>query len=240
MENHSKYGHFIYTHDGNKTLYVNLFTPSQLESKDFVVTQATQFPFEDKTTLTIGKAGTYTIALRHPAWVGDGFGVKINGEAFKDFTVKKGMASYVTITAQWKEGDKIEVSLPMELRYEVCPNYEDYIAFKYGPILLAANVSAKGETLPNEYAGAGRMDHAPGSMASSKNLMSAPLLIGERANVLSRITMQDASKLAFTLDASREGVETYKWQTLTLQPFYQIHHARYSCYWYQQTAENFC
>ena len=239
MENHSKYGHFIYTHDGNKTLYVNLFTPSQLESKDFVVTQATQFPFEDKTTLTIGKAGTYTIALRHPAWVGDGFGVKINGEAFKDFTVKKGMASYVTITAQWKEGDKIEVSLPMELRYEVCPNYEDYIAFKYGPILLAANVSAKGETLPNEYAGAGRMDHAPGSMASSKNLMSAPLLIGERANVLSRITMQDASKLAFTLDASREGVETYKWQTLTLQPFYQIHHARYSCYWYQQTAENF-
>ncbi|MBO4800886.1 MAG: glycoside hydrolase family 127 protein [Bacteroidaceae bacterium] len=238
MENHSKYGHFIYAHDGKETLYVNLFTPSRLLSDDFVVTQETQFPFESKTTLTIGKAGTYTVAVRHPAWVGSDYQVSVNGAAV-NVAVTKGTASYVTVHRTWSEGDKIEVSLPMELRYEVCPNYTDYIAFKYGPILLAANVSSDGETLPNEYAGAGRMDHAPGSMASSKNLLSAPLLIGERADVLSRIQAQDLSKLTFTLDASREGVETYKWKTLTLQPFYQIHHARYSCYWYQQTAENF-
>ena len=238
MENHSKYGHFIYTHNGKETLYVNLFTPSKLQSDDFVVTQETNFPFEPKTTLTIGKAGTYAVALRHPAWVGNEYQVSVNGLAV-NAAVTKGKASYVTVNRTWSEGDKIEVNLPMEMSYETCPNYTDYIAFKYGPILLAANVSAEGETLPNEYAGAGRMDHAPGSMASSKNLLSAPLLIGERANVLSRIQPLDLSKLTFTIDAGREGVETYKWTTLTLQPFYQIHHARYSCYWYQQTAENF-
>ncbi|MBO4907471.1 MAG: glycoside hydrolase family 127 protein [Bacteroidaceae bacterium] len=238
MENHSKYGHFIYTHDGKETLYVNLFTPSRLESEDFVVTQETQFPFEPKTTLTVGKAGSYTIAVRHPAWVGEGFAITVNGGTV-DHAALRGTASYVSIAREWAEGDKIEVSLPMELRYEECPNYSDYIAFKYGPILLAANVSAEGETLQNEYAGAGRMDHAPGSMTTAKNLLSAPLLIGERADVLSRIEPQDLSQLHFTLDASREGVETYKWTSLTLQPFYQIHHARYSCYWYQQTAENF-
>jgi hypothetical protein len=238
MENHSKYGHFIYTHDGSETLYINLFTPSRLENENFVITQETQFPFEPRTTLTVGKAGTYTIALRHPEWVGEDFGITVNG-ASVDHTAKHGTASYVTVNRTWSEGDKIEVSLPMEVRYEECPNYTDYIAFKYGPILLAANVSAEGETLPNEYAGAGRMDHAPGSMASSKNLLSAPLLIGERTDVLSRIKAQDLSQLTFTIDASREGVESYKWTTLTLQPFYQIHHARYSCYWYQQTAENF-
>lgn len=238
MENHSKYGHFIYTHDGKNTLFVNLFTPSRLVSDDFIVTQETQFPFEAKTTLTIGKAGTYAIAMRHPAWTGKDFAIVVNGSPV-DITVTQGTASYVTINRTWAEGDKIEVSLPMELRYEECPNYTDYIAFKYGPILLAANVSPKGETLPNEYAGAGRMDHAPGSMATSKNLLSAPLLIGNRSDVLSRIQAKDLSQLTFTIDASRDGVETYKWTTLTLQPFYQIHHARYSCYWYQQTPENF-
>ncbi len=240
MENHSKYGHFVYTHDGKKTLYVNLFTASSLDSRDFVVTQKTRFPFEPKTTLTIGKSGHYALAVRHPAWVGRGFQVKVNGEAVTTSPTEYGKASFVYIDRKWKQGDVVEVALPMELRYEECPNYSDYIAFKYGPILLAANVSPKdGETLRNEYAGAGRMDHAPGSMGTSKNLLSAPLLIGSRTDVLNRITPQDLSKLTFTIDASRQGVDTYKWTTLTLQPFYQIHHARYSCYWYQQTPEGF-
>ena len=249
MENHSKYGHFIYTHDGSETLYVNLFTPSKLESDDFIVTQETQFPYGNTTTLTIGKAGHYTIALRHPAWAGEGFALAVNGSPV-DISVEKGKASYIKETRDWQVGDKITLTLPMELRYEECPNYGDYIAFSYGPILLGAQTTAASqeeaeatglayEKLQNEYAGAGRMDHAPGAMGSSKNLLSAPLLIGERANVLSRIQPVDLSKLQFTLDASREGVETYKWQQLTLVPFYSIHHSRYMCYWYQQTAENF-
>lgn len=250
MENHSKYGHFIYTHDGAKTLYVNLFTPSRLESDDFIVTQETQFPFIDPTAsniptpntattkLIVGKAGTYAIAVRHPAWAGTEYQVMVNGAAV-NATVTKGVASYITINRTWAVGDVITVWLPMQLKYAECPNYTDYIAFTYGPILLAANTTNGSETLQNEYGGAGRMDHAPGSMASSKSLLSAPLLIGNRADVLNRIEAQDLSKLTFTIDASREGVETYKWTSLTLQPFYQIHHDRYSCYWYQQTAENF-
>ena len=237
MENHSKYGHFIYTHDGKETLYVHLFTPSRLVSEDFAVTQETGFPDDQLTTLTIDRAGDYTIAIRHPQWAGEGFAIAINGETI-DHTAKKGTASYVAVSRQWKEGDKITVSLPMELRYEECPNYGDYIAFKYGPILLAAQTS-EGEKLQNEYAGAGRMDHAPGSMASSKKLTSAPLLIGNRSDVLSRIERLRTPDLSFRIDVSRAGIDSYQWTTLTLQPFYKIHHARYSCYWYQQTEENF-
>ena len=238
MENHSKYGHFIYTHDGKKTLYVNLFTPSKLVSKNFIVTQETQFPYSNTVTLTIGKSGRYTIALRHPAWAGNGFAIAVNGSPI-DATVKAGEASYVNIDRKWKKGDKVTITLPMQLRYEECPNYTDYIAFKYGPILLGANTTNGSEQLRNVYGGEGRMDHSPGAMGSQKNLMSAPLLIGNRADVLNRIKTQDLSKLTFTIDASRKGVDTYKWTTLTLQPFYQIHHDRYMCYWYQQTPENF-
>ena len=261
MENHSKYGHFIYTHDGSNTLYVNLFTPSRLQSDDFVITQETLFPCIDPTAsniptantattlLTVGKAGNYTIAVRHPAWAGKEYQVMVNGTAVNE-AVTPGVASYVAINRTWAEGDKITIWLPMELRYEECPNYTDYIAFKFGPILLGAQVSAptaeeaqeKGlpqETLQNEYGGEGRMDHAPGSRALSKNLTSAPLLIGNRADVLSRIKRDVADELRFTIDASRPEVSSYTWTSLTLQPFYQIHHARYMCYWYQQTPENY-
>ncbi len=263
MENHSKYGHFIYTHDGNQTLYVNLFTPSELSDTTFGIRQETIFPNIDKalltvptgntttTQLTITRGGTYTIAVRHPAWAGKEYQVLVNGRAVNQ-AVKQGEASYVTVNRTWSVGDKITVWLPMELRYEACPNYTDYIAFKFGPILLGAQTTVSTEAeavqtgltcekLQNEYGGAGRMDHAPGSMATAKNLLSAPLLIGQRADVLSRVqrVVTDDNSLRFTIDASREGVETYKWHTLTLQPFYQIHHGRYMCYWYQQTAENF-
>ena len=238
MENHSKYGHFIYTHDGKKTLYVNLFTPSKLVSKNFIVTQETQFPYSNTVTLTIGKSGRYTLALRHPAWAGSGYAVSVNGSLI-DATAKSGEASYVNIDRKWKKGDKVTITLPMELRYEECPNYTDYIAFKYGPILLGANTTNGSEQLRNVYGGEGRMDHSPGVMGSQKNLMSAPLILGTRSDVLGRIKTLDSSKLKFTIDVSRPGVDTYKWTTLTLQPFYQIHHDRYMCYWYQQTPENF-
>ena len=238
MENHSKYGHFIYTHDGKKTLFVNLFTPSKLVSKNFVVTQETQFPFSNTTTLTIGKSGRYTLALRHPAWAAKGFAVAVNGSPI-DATAQTGEASYINIDRKWKKGDKVTITLPMELRFEECPNYSDYIAFKYGPILLGANTTNGSEQLRNVYGGEGRMDHSPGVMGSQKNLMSAPLILGTRSDVMGRIKTLDSSKLKFTIDVSRPGVETYKWTTLTLQPFYQIHHDRYMCYWYQQTPENF-
>jgi len=236
MENHSKYGHFIYTREGATKLYVNLFTASKLNNSDFAITQETNFPFEQQTTLTVDKAGTYTIAVRHPSWTTDGFAVSVNGSEVST-SVTEGTASYVEINRTWAAGDVITVSLPMKLRYEECPNYTDYIAFKYGPILLGGEIEAT--DLTNEYAGEGRMDHAPGSRATSKSLTDAPLLIGERADVLSKITEKDLSTLTFTIDASRDDASTYTWTTLTLKPFYSIHHARYMCYWYQATAEEY-
>ena len=244
MENHSKYGHFIYTRDGNKTLYVNLFTASKLQSDDFVLTQETAYPYEQQSKLTIGKAGSYTVAIRKPQWTTADYSVAVNGEKAME-SQKNG---YVLVNRTWSEGDVITVNIPMTLRYMECPNYTDYIAFAYGPILLGAQTTATSsedaaatglvyEKLQNEYAGEGRMDHAPGSMATGKNLTSSPLLIGKRADVLARVKVKDLSKLSFEIDASRPEATTYAWDKLELRPFYSIHHARYMCYWYQQTAD---
>ncbi len=215
MENHSKYGHFIYGHsESNDTLYVNLFVDSELNSDHFAIKQTTNFPFEQKTTLTVNKAGTYTIAVRHPSWAG-------------------GTAGYDTYTKTWSVGDILEVELPMTLAIEELPNYSDYIAITYGPIVLGA-ATAEDEELANEYAGVGRMDHAPGSMAASLSLATAPLLICNRDEVLNKITPTDLSRLEFTIDCTHDGGS---WGELTLKPFYELQGVRYSVYWLNMTEE---
>lgn len=258
MENHSKYGLFVYTHDGDKSLYVNLFVPSELKSPVFGIRQETLFPYidpslSDKSTaqtavseLTVTRAGSYTINVRHPAWAGSEYQVVVNGKAVQAAVVE-GKASYVALDRKWKAGDRISVCLPMTLRMEECPGCADYVAFKFGPVLLAAKTTASSaeeaaatglafERLQNEYAGEGRMDHAPGSRASARDLSSAPLLIGARTDVLGRIEPKDLGRLQFVIDASSEESKG-GWSVLTLEPFFGIHHARYVCYWYQATKE---
>ncbi len=268
MENHSKYGHFIYTHTAkasknthsNDTLFVNLFTASHLNSKHYALTQETDFPYEQSTKITMEKGGRFTLAIRHPQWVGKGYEICVNGQK-QSISTKTGVASYAFVSRQWKKGDVVEVALPMELRYEECPNLSDYIAFKYGPILLAAQTTATSreeaartglsfETLKNEYAGSGRMDHAPRVMGRGLPVTSSAMLIGERGDVLKRIRPFNAAtdtdmaptangrSLRFTIDCTADSVKS-KWTTLTLVPFYAIHHARYQCYWYQQTLNGY-
>ena len=228
MENHSKYAEFVYSRDTDaNTLYVNLFVASQLKNDTYALTQQTRFPYEQGTTLTIDKAGTYTIAIRKPSWCSN-LGLSINGTS-KEVEESNG---YLHIKGSWKAGDVINVSLPMQLNYLPCPGYDAYIALRYGPILLGAITST--ENLTGQHAGEGRMDHAPGQ-GTQMSLTSAPMLIGNRAHVLDSIYMVDAEKLHFKI---RPGLyNSERWHDLTLQPFYTIHEARYMTYWQQLTAK---
>ncbi len=228
MENHSKYGEFIYSRNAEtNTLYVNLFVASQLKNDTYALTQQTRFPYEQGTTLTIEKAGTYTIAIRKPSWCSN-LGLSINGTT-KEVEETNG---YIHLKGSWKVGDVINVSLPMQLNYLPCPGYDAYIALRYGPILLGAITST--ENLTGQHAGEGRMDHAPGQ-GTQLSLTSAPMLIGNRAHVLDSIYMIDSEKLHFKI---RPGLyNSERWTDLILQPFYTIHEARYMTYWQQLTAK---
>ena len=253
MENHSKYGHFIYTHTGKDTLYVNLFTASRLVDKKFCVTQTTNYPYTPSTTLTIDKSGRYTISVRHPWWTTNGYRVWVNGREYPVASqITEGKSSYVSITRKWKRGDKVVVDIPMKLRMEACPNYTDYVSFEYGPVLLSAQTTAMDaddaqktglevEELQNEYAGDGRMDHSPGAVGKGLSLISAPMLIGNPKETLRRITPIDSFHLTFSIDVSRNDTlaANYHWNRLLLRPFSTIHHARYMCYWYCQTPQGY-
>lgn len=226
MENHGKYGQMIYTHNGNDSLFVNLFIPSVLNWKDkgTIIKQETNFPYEQSTRLTITQAGSnFKLLIRHPAWVKSGeFRVTINGEAYQQSSQPR---SYLCINRTWKIGDKIELTLPMHASYEQMPNVSKYIALSYGPILLAAKTGTQG--LDGLVADDGRWSHiANGPLME---LGSAPIIEGRRDSILQCLKPVDGKPLTF--QASGLFPDQPNYQSLVLEPFYKIHDSRYMMYW---------
>lgn len=121
----------------NKALYVNLFIPSTLDWKErkVKIEQATNFPKEDHTKLTINGSGKFDVNVRVPGWATKGFIVKINGKE-QNFTATPG--SYLTINRNWKNGDVIELKMPFQFHLNPVMDQQNVASLFYGPILLAA------------------------------------------------------------------------------------------------------
>jgi DUF1680 family protein len=146
VEEYSKLNDSIYWHDADG-VYVNLFISSELNwaEKGLRLRQETKFPETSSTTITISadKAVQTTIRLRVPEWAGSSAAVKINGKSID------GMASagsYVTLSRVWKNGDRIEMTMPMRLRVETMPDNRKLQAFVYGPLVLAGDLGSDGLT----------------------------------------------------------------------------------------------
>lgn len=121
----------------NKALYVNLYIPSTLEwiERKVTVVQATNFPKEDHTLLTIKGSGQFDVNVRVPGWATKGFIVKING-IIQKLQAKPG--SYLKISRNWKDGDNIELKMPFQFHLDPVMDQQNIASLFYGPILLAA------------------------------------------------------------------------------------------------------
>lgn len=144
IENHAKYGELIYARKDND-LFVNLFIASTLnwKQKSLQLVQQTAFPDQESTVLTIKtkKRQTFTLNVRYPEWVEKGkLQIKINGRLQKNTVSVNG---YVALHRKWRNGDKMEVSLPMSVSVEQLPDGKNYYSFLYGPLVLAAKVSTE-------------------------------------------------------------------------------------------------
>ena len=139
VEEYSKLNDSIYWHD-DRGLFVNLFIPSELDwpERGLKVRQENKFPEEQGTTLRIatGKPQPLDLRLRVPAWAA-GSTVKING---KPLEAAAEPGSYLTIHRTWKNGDRVEMSLPMRLTVEAMPDDATLQAFLYGPLVLAGDL----------------------------------------------------------------------------------------------------
>jgi DUF1680 family protein len=138
LESNTKLQNSIYFRSAdNKVLYVNLYVPSTLNwtENDITITQATAYPKEDNTRLTIKGNGRFSLNVRVPHWATKGFFVKINGKTKK---VKALPGSYLTLSRKWKDGDTVELRMPFKFYLEPVMDQQNISSLFYGPVLLAA------------------------------------------------------------------------------------------------------
>ena len=137
IESFSKLGDSIYFHD-DKGIYVNLFIASRVHwpAKGLRLEQITRFPDEPLTTLIVHthRPTAFALHIRVPYWATRGVQVKLNSDAVR---VEAKPASYLTLDREWKEGDRVEVSLPMSLHTHPMPDDPEKMAIMYGPLVLA-------------------------------------------------------------------------------------------------------
>jgi len=225
MENHGKYNELIYTHSSD-SLFLNLFIASDLnwKEKGVMIKQETKFPDEEQTSLTVTEGSShFSLLVRYPSWVADAsLKILVNG---KNVSYTSHPSSYVAINRNWKKGDVVQVILPMHNTIEYLPNVSTYIAIMHGPILLAAKSGT--EDLKGLIADDSRWGH----IASGKKLPldKAPIIIEDNISKLTAELVPVKNEPLHFIVPSVKMVNPIN--NVVLQPFYQLHDARYMMYW---------
>jgi len=221
MENHAKYGDTIYFHGdnppfhGGSSLFVNLFIPSELSwsEKKIVVRQETKFPESDTTRLSFKCDQPVRLALkiRWPMW-SEKMSLRVNGVKRK---ISGAPGSYVSVDREWQNGDRVEIRLAMKLRAEPLPGMNNIVAVLYGPIVLAGDLGTNG--VPRQYArNQGDLVRVPDPVV--------PVFVSNPKTFLKKIR-PTAQPLVF------ETKNLVQPNDVTLVPFYQADHERYTVYW---------
>ena len=147
---------YIYAQN-QEDIYVNLFigskTTFKLQKTSVVLSQQSNYPWEGNVSIQVNptKKTDFSLCLRIPGWArnqpvpGDLYRyvastpeeivVKVNGKAVA-YTTREG---YAVISRQWKKGDKVEYTLPMNIhRVEANEKVKDdrgKIAIERGPVV---------------------------------------------------------------------------------------------------------
>ncbi len=207
IENHAKYGDSIYFHNGDQTLYVNLFIASELnwQTRGVKLRQETRYPDQASSRLVLScqQPAEWSLHVRHPWWATKGLEVRVNGELL---SLDSQPGSYAVVTRTWKDGDTVDLAFPFTLRAEGFRDNPRRFAFLHGPLVLGAAV-AEGKLRPAVVA---EPDQA---LAGLSPVADQPSTFRGSAAVFRVAGQQD--------DAG-----------VTLEPFYKLHGPRpYVVYW---------
>ncbi len=218
IESFAKLGDSIYFHAEN-ALYVNLFIASELKwpQKGIRIRQETNFPEQEGTTLVVhaDKPVALSLNLRVPYWTTRGGTVRLNGrpaEAFAD------PSSFLTLRRTWKDGDRVEISMPMSLHAHPMPDDETLQAIMYGPLVLVGELGAEGLTRKMMHG------HAPHGQTPQGTALPRQCIVTESDDLTTWIKPVAGKPLTFRTSGQAKDV--------TLVPFYRLFGQRYAAYWH--------
>ena len=215
VEEFAKTADTIYFHDDHG-IFVNLFIASEVNwpEKRLRLEQQTNFPTEECTGLVFHteRPIDMTLNIRIPGWATSGGSVKLNGTTLPAFASP---GSYLTLNRTWKEGDRVEIRLPMRLRMETLPGDRTQQAAMYGPPVLAGRLGTENLTK--------RMSYVESSTTPPGEAIPAPVVITGPEDRLSWLRPVPGQPLALQTVGQDK--------TLSLIPLYKLFGERYAVYW---------
>ena len=117
-----------------------LYGPSEFRySADLSFAEETEYPYGEKVVFRVKASnGSHALrlTLRIPGWC-NGASLKVNGKAWKETTTT---GRFVTIDRKWKDGDVVELALPMEVESKVA--FGGGIYFQRGPLVYSYAIPA--------------------------------------------------------------------------------------------------
>ncbi|MCX6617090.1 MAG: glycoside hydrolase family 127 protein [Acidobacteria bacterium] len=255
MESHALHGDGIYYESGGK-LWLNLYAPSAAEWAEAGVKLETETDFPEgesvKIKLTLRAPKEFALALRRPFWAGDGFAVKVNGEAVPDDVLDpeaaaaKALAAagsrpgarrfpaqpaqrssyYLELKRTWKSGDRVELTLPKTLRLEAAADNPRLAAIMWGPLVLAGDLG------PEPPAREGPPGVASGGGAARPPQIIPPVFVTAEQPVAQWLKPVAGKPGQFRTDGVvRMPGAGGAANDVALVPFYRLHRRTYAVYW---------
>jgi len=255
LENFTKLGDSIYFYDDEKvTLIVNQYFSSSVnwKARGIKLSQKSDIPMGEAVTFTVEALGQssaalsdFTLALRIPDWCCGQTALFINDAeaADDDFSENNG---YLLVSRKWQTGDTLTLTLPMEIKAYTLPDNPNAAAFKYGPVVLAAelgrddkmklrqvgvqcdvcaNKIIRGIEIPlnGNYGGTNNLKPLAPEYIKIKNADSTAAFLADINSHFER----EAGNLNFILHDIEWGED----EELKFSPYYLINNQRYGIYW---------
>lgn len=215
VENTARYAEGL-AYESGRDIWLNLYLPSRVEfpSLGLTLTQCSEFPAEDKILFTIATSKPIAAALRLrlPAWLAGPAHVALDGrmQSAAELPIENG---YLVLDRVWNDGDSFCLVLPMNTQTRPAMDDPGYVSFFHGPVLLAGALGREG--YPDS--------DVTFNQAAFHTLAPAPVpeLVSTAPHSLRPVPNSPLTYRVSTADGHE----------ITLLPFYQVHHQRYSLYW---------
>jgi hypothetical protein len=225
-ESFAKLGEQVYFHDA-AGVWVNQFVASEVDwtEKGVRLVQDTRFPLEGSTALVVRTArpARFSLRVRVPSWARGG-GASLNGRSLDGFAAPGG---YFVLDRTWRDGDRLEVALPMRLATCAMPDDPSLQAVTYGPLVLVGRLGTEGLTAATIRAEPTRPRTVP---EYKLDPVPAPPLRArspDPASWIQRVASSGAQGAAPPLEFRTSGQE----RDVTLVPFHTLFDERYAVYW---------
>ncbi|WP_395244266.1 beta-L-arabinofuranosidase domain-containing protein [Agromyces sp. MMS24-K17] len=231
IESFTKLGDSIYFTDP-KAVYVTQFRSSELRSaaQNLRLVQTADVPASPDVHLEVSAldggavaAGT-VVKLRVPSWVASAPTLEVNGQAVDAAALTSG--GYVTVPVS--AGDELDYTLPAKVTVDAGTENPNWVALKYGPVLLATELSRRNVNASYTAGVLVQMGVADKSLGSDVVVADAAAWKADPASVERIADGENANGLT-TMRFKLHGVDQAS-AALTFEPYYSLYDARYATY----------